>query len=92
MQAKTRRRVPLRPWQHSASWQRCAEMLRGCPAVAAAFLEPEKYQNAVIPIYDELLTPNHMVKTFTRVTGIKARCEPCAGAAYLRTDRSVRLC
>ena len=56
-----------------------ADVLRSlhCHAVAAAFLEPERYRDMVIPVYAELLTPNQLVETFTRVTGIKARCEPC---------------
>ena len=44
--------------------------------MVAAFLEPEKYQNSVIAIYDEVLTCEQMVKTFTEVTGIKARGYP----------------
>ena len=44
--------------------------------MAAAFLEPEKYSSIFIPVYDEVLTCDQMVKTFTEVTGIKARCGP----------------
>ena len=42
----------------------------------AAFLEPERYRNAVIPVYDEVLTCGQVVDIFTQVTGIKARREP----------------
>ena len=44
-------------------------------AVAAAFQEPEKYRNNVIPVYGEVLTCNQMVEIFTEVTGIKAKCD-----------------
>ena len=42
-------------------------------AVAAAFLEPEKYRDTVIAVHDEILSCDEMVETFTEVTGIKAR-------------------
>ena len=45
--------------------------------MAAAFLEPDKYRGTVIPVYDEMLTCDQMVKTFTEVTGIKATCAQC---------------
>ncbi len=50
-------------------------MTGSCSAAAAAFLEPEKYRGAFIPVYDEMLTCDKLVETFTQVTGIKARCE-----------------
>jgi len=54
--------------------------VRSC-AVAAAFLEPEKYRDTVIAIYDEILSCDQMVETFTEVTGIKARCPPDSAAS-----------
>ena len=49
----------------------------GCSTAVAAFLDPEKYRNAVIPVYDEVLTCGRVVEIFTEVTGIKARRELC---------------
>ena len=40
----------------------------------ALFKDPEKYRGQFVPVYDELLSPNEMVETFTRVTGVEARC------------------
>ena len=51
--------------------------------MAAAFLEPEKYRGVVIPVYDEMLTCNQLVETFTEVTGIKATCAQCGCPSLL---------
>ena len=55
-------------------------------AVAAAFLEPEKFRGAFIPVFDEVLTCDQMVATFTEVTGIKARCEAACDASALAAN------
>ena len=66
-----------------------------CCTAVAAFLEPEKYRNTVIAIYDEVLTCNQMVKTFSAVTGIKARCNlalTCATLTFYRSFQPMLIC
>ncbi len=53
---------------------RGARKRRARLAVVALFRAPERYRGQFVPVYDELLTPDEMVGTFTRVTGIRARC------------------
>jgi len=47
--------------------------VRVCGAAVAAFTEPEKYRNQFIPVYDQYMSCEEMVKVFTEVTGLKAR-------------------
>ena len=44
-------------------------------AVAAGFLEPQKYRGEFVPVWDEVLTCDEMMRTYTEVTGTKARCD-----------------
>ena len=46
----------------------------GASAAVAAFSEPDKYRNQFIPVYDQCMSCDEMVKVFTEVTGLKARC------------------
>jgi len=50
--------------------------------VIALFREPERFRGQFVPVYDELLTPDEVIETFSRVTGIKARCAGCRGPLY----------
>ena len=49
----------------------------------AALLEPEKYRGMFIPVYDEYISCEEMVRVFAEVTGVKARCAPLLATAQM---------
>ncbi|WP_330986191.1 MULTISPECIES: NmrA/HSCARG family protein [Enterobacterales] len=46
------------------------------PAVLEVFQHPEKYAGCSLPVIGEIISPQEMVETFSRVTGIKAKYSP----------------